>query len=106
MLTRESGFVDFNKTSDKIYNQYRALTPWPGLWTKLDNKRVKLLKIKLADTKAPVNKINFINNKVFIGCADNSSIEVLELQLEGKKPMQAEVFINGYKNFDKQQLNV
>lgn len=33
MLDREHGHIDWNKTTDEIYNQYRALTPWPGVWT-------------------------------------------------------------------------
>ena len=44
------------------------------------------------------------NNKLFIGCGKNS-IEVLELQLEGKKPMGAKTFINGYQKINGSLLN-
>jgi len=49
-------------------------------------------------------KIFFDNQKIFIGCTDGS-IEVLELQLEGKKAMNARDFINGNKNFADKQLS-
>ena len=38
---------------------------------------------------------------MYIGCGDNKSLEILELQLEGSKPMDAKSFINGFANFIK-----
>jgi methionyl-tRNA formyltransferase len=45
-LSREDGRVDWKKTADEIYNLYRALQPWPEIWTEWNNKRLKLLEIK------------------------------------------------------------
>jgi len=95
ILTREDGKIDWSKSAEEIYNQYRGLTPWPGVWTIYNNKRVKLLKIK------PDNKILEIGNwkleidKIFIGCGQGT-IEVVELQVEGSKPTDAKSFINGH----------
>lgn len=96
LLTKEDGLVDFNKTNDEIYNQYRGLTPWPGIWCVRDGKRLKLLKIAKSKKTLPPGEALVENKHIFIGCG-SGSIEVLELQLEGKSAMAAAAFLNGYK---------
>jgi len=96
LLTKEDGLVDFSKTNDEIYNQYRGLTPWPGIWCARNDKRLKLLKIIKSEKTLPAGEALVENKRIFIGCA-SGSIEVLELQLEGKSAMDAPTFLNGYK---------
>jgi methionyl-tRNA formyltransferase len=97
-LDRESGKISWNKSCIEIYNLYRGLTPWPGIWTKWNDKRLKLIKIKPSDKNIKPGEVLTGNGKIYIGCKTNS-IEVVELQLEGKKIMKAKEFLNGYKNF-------
>lgn len=99
LLTREDGQIDWKKTSAEIYNQYRALTPWPGIWTTLNGKRLKLLEIKPTDTHLYPGKLCLNKNNIYIGTSDGA-IEVLSLQLEGKSEMTAKMFINGNKALD------
>ena len=96
LLTKEDGLVDFNKTNEEIYNQYRGLTPWPGIWTIWNGKRLKLLKIYKSEKTLPAGEVFSEDKKIFIGCG-KGSFEVLELQLEGKSAMDAKTFLNGYK---------
>ncbi|OGH77495.1 MAG: methionyl-tRNA formyltransferase [Candidatus Magasanikbacteria bacterium RIFOXYC2_FULL_40_16] len=102
-LTREDGKIDWNKPAQEIYNLYRGLTPWPGVWTQWENKRLKLLRIQPANRKLGSGQVAVENDKIFIGC-DKKSIEVLELQLEGKKATTAKMFINGHQNIDDTML--
>lgn len=97
-LDREAGKISWNKPCIEIYNLYRGLTPWPGIWTKWNNKRLKLIKIKPSDKNIKPGEVFSENSKIYIGCKTNS-VEVIELQLEGKRVMQAKEFLNGYKNF-------
>lgn len=99
-FNRDDGRVDWNKTAQEIYNQYRGLTPWPGIWTMLGEKRLKLLKVKPSQQKVESIKLKVENDKIYIGC-NEGSIEILELQLEGSKPMDVKSFINGFANFIK-----
>jgi len=96
ILTREDGNIDWTKSAEEIYNLYRGLTPWPGVWTTFENKRLKLLKIKPAEFRVQSSEFKVDNGKLYIGCCNTKSIEILELQLEGSKPMSAKEFINGY----------
>lgn len=102
-FTREDGKIDWNKTADEIYNLYRGLTPWPGVWTTWEDKRLKLLKIKKSNLEIKPGVVKIENNNIYIGTS-KKSIEVLELQLEGKQKMDAKQFINGYGQIDNEKL--
>lgn len=105
-FTRDDGGVDWKKTNEEIYNLYRGLTPWPGIWTTWDNKRLKLLKIKLSENRSKLGisgAVQVHDNKLRVLCG-TGAIEILELQLEGKKAMDIKTFLSGYKNIDGQNL--
>jgi len=99
-FTREDGKIDWTKNPQEIYNQYRGLTPWPGVWSMLGDKRLKLLKIQPAKHKLDSKEIKIENDNIYIGCK-NGSIEIKELQLAGSKPMTTKVFLTGFYNLIK-----
>ncbi|EKE07462.1 MAG: hypothetical protein ACD_18C00081G0005 [uncultured bacterium] len=104
-LDRDDGKIDWKKSTTEIYNQYRAFTPWPGVWTTWNNKRLKFLAIKPTDKKIEAGQVCIENDIIYAGTAD-SSIIISKLQLEGKPEMDAQVFINGYgKQIDKVVLS-
>jgi methionyl-tRNA formyltransferase len=96
-FNRDDGRIDWNKSAENIYNLYRGLTPWPGVWTTINGKRLKLIRIKLSNTNLNSGEVSNKNDMMLIG-ATNGSIEVLELQLEGKKLMDAKTFLQGNKS--------
>lgn len=98
-FSRDDGRVDWTQTTNDIYNKYRGLTPWPGLWTTLDGKRIKLHTIATATQQLEPGKLSFDNTAIRIGTKDGS-IEVHEIQIEGKPTMSAEQFISGYGQYD------
>ncbi len=98
ILTREDGRINWSKSATEIYNLYRGLTPWPGVWTTLNEKRLKLLKLKSSKLSVPNAHFQVENSSLFVGC-NEGAIEVIELQLEGSRAMDAKSFINGFKNF-------
>lgn len=99
LLTREDGKIDWKQTASHIYNQYRALTPWPGIWTIWNEKRLKLLEIKPCEKKIIAGKVQVEGDQIFIGTAENS-VQITELQIEGKTSMNAKTFLSGHKGFD------
>lgn len=102
IFTRDDGRVDFSKPAQNLYNQYRAMTPWPGLWTTFEGKRLKLSAITPASQKnLSEGQILAQNGHLYVGCGANSALEALEVQPEGKKPMDAKSFINGARNLTK-----
>ena len=99
-FSREDGRVDWSRSATEIYNQYRGLTPWPGIWTRLGEKRLTLLAIRPANSAGDEGVISVQDARIFVG-AKSGSVEILELQLEGKIAMTVTQFlagspINGY----------
>jgi len=99
ILTKEDGRVDFTNSARQIYNQWRAMDPWPGIWSTIQGKRIKFVKIEVSDkiVDAP-GLFLFDNSRLFIGCGNNSSVSIVELQKEGKNIQTAVSFINGNIN--------
>lgn len=96
-ITREMCQIDWKNPAEKIINQVRAFSPYPGAFTFLHGK---LMKIYAAAVSA-LNK-SAANGELYIGdqklfCKTNSSwLEILEVQLEGKKRLKAAEFLRGY----------
>ncbi|MFH1790068.1 MAG: methionyl-tRNA formyltransferase [bacterium] len=99
LFNRESGKIDFNDNADRIFNQYRATIPWPGLWSLIDGKRIIFKEIKKSDKNILQGKMIFTENKIFIGCS-SGSIEIIKIQLAGGKEMMSKEFINGYLRYN------
>lgn len=67
-LKKEDGFVDWSiihntKYIIQIYNKFRAFSPWPGIWTIKDGKRMKILKCHLEENKLILDQIQFEGGK-------------------------------------------
>ena len=99
ILKREDGHIDFARTATDAWNRLRGFQPWPGAFTKF---RGKMLHIH-AGTPAPevvvVAAAHFTeeNDRLLLGFAHGTALEIQELQVEGKKRMSARDFINGYR---------
>ena len=95
-IFKEDCRINWKQSSAKIYNFIRGLSPYPASYTYLDNKIIKIYKSGLTNkqvTSRP-STIHIEDKKLFVNTNDYM-IEILELQLEGKKRMSANDFING-----------
>jgi methionyl-tRNA formyltransferase len=91
--------IDWNKPVDEVYNLVRGLSPYPGAFTFLDTKTLKIFKAKKEIITPLAGAGNFeTDKKAFLkfACIDGY-IHILELQLEGKKRMVVEDFLRGYR---------
>ncbi|MBM3416272.1 MAG: methionyl-tRNA formyltransferase [Bacteroidetes bacterium] len=91
--------IDFTKTTNQVHNLIRGLSPFPGAFTKLNGKTLKIYRTEKSYDK-PLSPIlsNETDYKTFLrfACADGY-VYVKELQLEGKKKMSVEEFLRGYR---------
>lgn len=81
-----------------IYDFVRGMSPFPGAWTNLDGTEMKILKSRIYSGLKPnaTGSLAMVDKKL-IAQAGSGELEILELQLSGKKRMSAAEFINGYK---------
>jgi methionyl-tRNA formyltransferase len=98
-LTKEDGHIDWNETAIQIERKVRAYNPWPTAYTFVDGKRMKMLRASCFPGHRPgmtgdAGALNFEGGHIYVPTGDGT-LEILELQPEGKKPMSAKDYING-----------
>jgi methionyl-tRNA formyltransferase len=106
ILKKEDGLVDFSRPADEIRNRLRGFQPWPGAYTRFRGKSLQILKARVGADALPPADLRVTANRLFVGCALDTSLELLELQLEGKKPTSASDFIHGYRPQPGEKLGV
>jgi methionyl-tRNA formyltransferase len=101
ILKKEDGKIDWRLPAPQILNRIRGFEPWPGGYGFLRGQRFQICKAALGAVKLPPGVLRVVNRKLYAGCGDerrgdHQSIELREVQLEGKKRMPAAAFLNGF----------
>lgn len=99
-LTKEMGRLDFTKPAEELERTVRGLYPWPGTYTELDGKLLKIQKaeaVVLKEAGLEPGTITDITKKSFTFVTAVGGLRVLELQPEGKRRMTTEEFLRGYR---------
>jgi methionyl-tRNA formyltransferase len=98
ILDREDGRMDFAAhTATALWNRWRGFQPWPGAFTSLDGKKLivpRLHPAAFGQLGGP-GELSVLDDKLFVACAEGTWLELLELQLEGKKRLAAAEFLRG-----------
>ncbi len=99
LLTKEDGLINWNDSALTVHNRIRGLYSWPGAFTKLEEKTLKLQSSVLSELTGNniPGEIIDTDGRIVVTCGDNHCIELVELQLEGKKRMTVSAFLNGHK---------
>lgn len=95
--------LDFNKTADEVHNKVRGLNPWPVATTEISGKRFKVYSTRVSELSGEPGTI--LSLKPFVIACAKGSVEILELQPEGKKRMTAEAFLAGHKLSPGEKIN-
>lgn len=91
--------IDFARPTAAVHNFIRGLSPYPGAWTELDGKTLKILRSAKEEATEPPSPGQFFSdgkNYLKISTADGF-VQILELQMEGKRRMNVQDFLNGYR---------
>jgi len=105
ILKREDGLIDFSHTATDAWNRLRGFQPWPGAFTKFRGKMLHIHAAIPAPEEAVVAPAHFtIEERLLLGFAHGTALEVRELQPEGKKRMSAQDFVNGYRPRSEEKL--
>ena len=97
-ISHEDEKIDFTKTRREIFNQVRGLNSWPGAYTTLDGRILKVWKVIIGDSNNPPGKIvGFSKDGIEVTCKDGIIILNI-IQPEGKTKMEATSYLNGLKD--------
>jgi methionyl-tRNA formyltransferase len=102
ILKKEDGRMDFARTAYDLFNRLRGFQPWPGAFTVFRGKTLQVHRAQPAQysTLTP-SEIAVDGTHLFVGCGKNNdadtTLELIDIQLEGKRRMTAQEFINGYR---------
>jgi methionyl-tRNA formyltransferase len=97
ILKKEDGLIDFSRTAVEIINRIRGFQPWPGAYTKFRGKTLQIIQARPATEAVPQSELHADANRLIVGCGNHTSLELLEIQLEGKKRTPAADFLRGYR---------
>ncbi len=96
MLSKELSPIDWNLNAKAVHDKIRGLSPWPSATAVIGGKKVKIHKSVLAPEKGTKpGEVVAADKRLVVACGDLNCIEILELQAEGKKSMNAADYLRG-----------
>jgi methionyl-tRNA formyltransferase len=124
ILTREDGRMDFARPAQVLVNRWRGFQPWPGAFTIFRGKKLVVHRMRVATAVNGISRglkprssddgsagaeapaypgamdagaLSVTDRQLFVGAGDGTAVELIEVQLEGKKRMAAADFLHGYQ---------
>jgi methionyl-tRNA formyltransferase len=104
ILKKEDGLIDFSGPAIEILNRLRGFQPWPGAYSKFRGKNLQLWHASALDRALPSAELKVDGDHLLVGCGHGTAIEIVNLQLEGKKRSSAADFIRGYRPLPGERL--
>jgi methionyl-tRNA formyltransferase len=99
ILKKEDGRMDFELSATEIWNRLRGFQPWPGAYTTFKGRKLQVHKahpLRPAKMLAPAEMM-VEDRHLLVGCGHGTTLELMEIQPEGKRIMSARDFISGYR---------
>jgi methionyl-tRNA formyltransferase len=106
ILKKEDGRIDWSRPAPEIHNQVRGLLPWPGAYTTFRGQILHVWKSRVGGMAAAAAGAVLAGRKPAVTCGESSTIELLEVQLEGRRRMSGADFVNGQRLTENEILGV
>lgn len=99
ILKKEDGRMNFQLSAREIHNRLRGFQPWPGAFSLFRGKHLQIHRAAPSDGRIPSAsaELSMEGTRLFVGCANGSMLELMEVQPEGTRRMTAADFVNGYR---------
>lgn len=99
MITKQMGLLDFHKSAEELERLIRGMDPWPSAYTFLNGKSLKVWKASVeqnaSGSEEPGTVVAADKEGIHVACGQDRLV-LKEIQLEGKKRMDAAAFLRGY----------
>lgn len=99
VLKKEDGLIDWTWPASTVHNRARGFFPWPGAYTHFRGKRLNIVRCRPAAIPQPAEPGSLYSHErsLYVSCGGGTSLELLEVQMEGRKAVTAADFLNGHR---------
>lgn len=101
-INKTDGRIDWRASAQEIFNQLRAFSKWPGVYTLFNKRKLDIIKAMPAklnqSKKLQVGSVLKVNGRVYVKCGQDY-LRLEEVKIEGKQACPIDQFINGYQQF-------
>ena len=99
ILKKEDGLVDWSWPAEKILNRVRGFLPWPGAYSFFRDQGFHIWKARVSGEPGSGHpgRLRPHMKRLLIDCGAKTTLEAIEVQIEGRKRMPAEAFLNGHR---------
>jgi methionyl-tRNA formyltransferase len=94
-ISKDEGRIDWSAPAAQIERTIRAFDPWPGTFSHWDGKLLKVHRARLRAGALPVGRVDLVEGALCVGTGEGL-LELVELQLEGRKRLSADDFLRGH----------
>ncbi len=103
-IEKKDGEIDFKKTAKEIQNMLRAYTPWPGIFTNVNGKKIEITELAIDENESlKSGEFKIEKDSLKIGTSKGILIPQ-KIKPEGKHEMEVKAFLNGYSHLFKKTL--
>jgi methionyl-tRNA formyltransferase len=108
ILKKEDGLVDWYWPAGKIFNRSRGFLPWPSAYSVFRGQMFHVWRSRVAsgEPNGEPGRMILQKKRLLIACGEATTLEAIEVQVEGRKRMPAEAFLNGHQLRDGEMLGV
>jgi methionyl-tRNA formyltransferase len=100
ILKKEDGLIDWRMPACVVFNRARGFLPWPGTYTSFRGQIFHVWKCRVEKGNTGQEACATLipdRRRLFVRCGQGTSLELLEVQMEGRKRITAEAFLNGQR---------
>ncbi|MBI5645573.1 MAG: methionyl-tRNA formyltransferase [Ignavibacteriae bacterium] len=95
-IFRDTCRIDWARDAASVHNHVRGLSPYPAAWTTLNGETIKVYQTRIdAAQRAEPGCVTADKHHIYVSCADRD-LEILALKQEGRKLLEADVFLRGF----------
>jgi len=96
ILHKEDGLIDWSLAASEVYNRVRGFEPWPGAYSWFRGQRLNVCRARLAEAASGTpGLLVAAGRRLLVHCGEGTRLELLEVQIEGRKRIAGSAFLNG-----------
>jgi methionyl-tRNA formyltransferase len=106
ILKKETGVIDWNWPAKKICDRSRGFVPWPGAYSFFRGQILHIWKARVTEEPVAGSPGTLVSQekRLLVACGGRTALELIEIQIEGRKRMPAQAFLNGHRLNESEML--